>query len=82
MEKIVGVHPDCKNYKVIDKDTGKDITKFCWAADDEAGLYAMFNNNGEYILATVANTDDEEVPRGERYIETYTCEGTIELVKK
>ena len=81
MEVIVGVNSDYKNYKLVDVDTGEDITRFCWAADDEAGLYALFDNDGKSVLATKAVTVDEADERGERYIESYTYEGNIRLVK-
>ena len=61
-------------------DTSKDISEFCWAVDDEVGLVAVFENDGEHILSTVASTDTEPMPYGERYIKSYTIEGNYTLV--
>jgi len=74
MEVIVGVNPDYKDWKVVDADTNEDLSQFCWAADDEAGLYVLFDNDGKAVLAS---TDEH----GEKYIQSYTYEGHIKLVK-
>ncbi len=73
MEVIIGKTPEGNKYRLIDLDTGKDIS-FVWAADDEAGLYAELENDGKAILATNPGTPDA-------YIESITHKGSIKLVK-
>lgn len=72
MEAIVTKLKASEQVKVIDSLTGKDISKFCWAADDEAGLRAEFANDG---ISLIKELDDEGS------LMSYTVEGPIHLIK-
>lgn len=56
MEVIVGKMPNWKDYKVVNKDTGKEV-KFCWAADDKTGEHAVYQNDGKHIIADIRGLD-------------------------
>lgn len=79
MEVLVGVNSDYRDYKVIEVATGNDISRFCWAADDIAGLYAVFENDGNCIISTPF---DPAYPDEGSYIESWTYEEAIKLVRR
>lgn len=61
-----------QNISIIDLNKGKDVSRFCWAVDDEAGLVAMYENDGEHILLNEGRTD----------CDTFTAEGDYEIVER
>lgn len=71
MEIIVGRDKEANKAKLMDLDTGKEIL-FVWAADDEAGLYAQYENDGERITHEPGATE----------LETVTKEGNIQIIIK